>query len=482
MHIKNLKVFFYFIFLLLIFTLSIVIFVKNIDNYGFNYLFLLPLVFLIISVLIFELYIFLFKYFTFTLVYFLYFIRMVIHPLLIHLTNNKVALTLGRNIISDHIIKSNLTNAVILICYEFIIIFIIIYLYYKFINIKPQNIQIKIFTISKMFKQLINIMFIFFIIAICFYPHFLNYFEFFITDQNKTNYEYSKGLIFMKSTIPYFIYWPVLFIINILQIFLPILLILFINNYKNINNRLIKYILSLFVVLLTFIIMTPQKITSIQLSLVLFVILNLLYPYYSKKISFLIILNILFFSFLALSIKVGFTSKSLLNSLFQLSAITNVYFGGVFNVSASLAINNEISYKIILSDILRNIPFINYFFKNIPNTVNIFNNLILGEKQTYLIIPMIGQGKFYFGYIFAPFFSIISILLALYYENKFKNSYTIIGKYLYLYISFIFGLSPIMYNFNILVSFLFNAFFCLILLFISKTLFIYKKTNSIVKI
>jgi len=228
--------------------------------------------------------------------------------------------------------------------------------------------------------------------------------------------------------------------------------------------------------------MTPQKITSIQLSLVLFVILNLLYPYYSKKISFLIILNILFFSFLALSIKVGFTSKSLLNSLFQLSAITNVYFGGVFNVSASLAINNEISYKIILSDILRNIPFINYFFKNIPNTVNIFNNLILGEKQTYLIIPMIGQGKFYFGYIFAPFFSIISILLALYYENKFKNSYTIIGKYLYLYISFIFGLSPIMYNFNILVSFLFNAFFCLILLFISKTLFIYKKTNSIVKI
>lgn len=477
MRIKNFHSIFGFVVFIISFSVSIILFIENYGKQGFNYLFLLPLIYSIITFFLSSISKRLVNRLLFILLYGLYFVRMVLQPFLILLSNYSIVLGGRTQAISDFIIISNLPSAVILMCYEFVIVFFTLYLYYNNLNVKnhfsPINEDLKT---TLLFKEIITSLLLFIGGVIFIYPQFTNYFEFFISNQNKVNFEYSRGLIFMKKTIPYYIYWLVLFILDLLQIYLPILIVYFIHKRIRPYSYFLAYVSSLVILFFTFVIMTPQRMTSIQLSLVLFVILNILYPKTTKQLSPFISPLIITFAIIALLIKVNFIEHSKTDSLCYLSGIMNAYFSGPFNVSASLSITHGFSFNIVASDILRNIPFLNYFFKDMPNSVNLFNKTVLGENQTYLIFPMIGQGKFYFGYIFAPLFSFISIVLALYFERKFEVSNSIIGKYIFLYISILFGLSLVMYNFNILISFLFNALFCLILLRISQIRFFAKKT------
>lgn len=476
MRIKNFHSIFSFIVFIISFSVSIILFIENYGKHGFNYLFLLPLTYSIVTLFLSAVIKLQIKKLLFILLYGLYFVRMVLQPFLIHLSDYSIVLGGRTQVISNFIIIRNLPSAVILMCYEFVIIFFTLYLYYNKLNTKnyfsPVNEDLKT---TLLFKEIIASLLFLIGSVILVYPQVTNYFEFFISNQSKTNFEYSKNLIYMKRTIPYYIYWLVLFVLDLLQIFLPILMVSFI--YKKIRpySYFIAYVFSLVILFFTFTIMTPQRMTSIQLSFVLFVILGMLYPKITKQLSPFIFSLIIVFTILALLIKVNFTENSKINSLSYLSGIINAYFSGPFNISASLSITHSISFNIVVSDILRNIPFLSYFFKDIPNSVNLFNKTVLGENQTYLIFPMIGQGKFYFGYFLAPVFSIMSIVFAFYFERKYETSNSIIEKYIFLYIAILFVMSPVMYNFNILVSFLFKVLFCLILLSISRIRFITKK-------
>ncbi|MGJ0283781.1 hypothetical protein ACRX5L_07000 [Staphylococcus ureilyticus] len=108
------------------------------------------------------------------------------------------------------------------------------------------------------------------------------------------------------------------------------------------------------------------------------------------------------------------------NKLVDLTDTLQVYLGGVYNVAMSLDItspNNNPLYLII--DIMRSAIGPNILLKNMNfvNSVHLFNERIFQSNLVSQILPMIGQGKLYLGYIFAPLLGVLFIFIATYFTK-----------------------------------------------------------------
>lgn len=109
------------------------------------------------------------------------------------------------------------------------------------------------------------------------------------------------------------------------------------------------------------------------------------------------------------------------NSLVDITDTFQVYVGGVYNVA--IAIETKLFYpaandiSVLFFDIFRPMIGINFFIKDLPFLYsNIYFNrrIRIDSDLVSQIIPMIGQGHLFFGFVFAPIFSIIIIRLYYY--------------------------------------------------------------------
>ncbi|QUI21960.1 hypothetical protein HZI73_06435 [Vallitalea pronyensis] len=113
------------------------------------------------------------------------------------------------------------------------------------------------------------------------------------------------------------------------------------------------------------------------------------------------------------------------NGLLDITDTFQVYTGGPYNVAIAVETKsyfpeaNDVS--VLFFDIFRPMIGVNFLVKELPfQYSNIFYNkrLWLDIDRRSQILPMIGQGNLFFGFILAPLFSLFFIRLHYYFEKK----------------------------------------------------------------
>ncbi|MDO4963631.1 MAG: hypothetical protein Q4E75_06040 [bacterium] len=425
-------------------ALSIIFAFSNTDSY-FKYIALLPLFFTFISILNYKVYSAFFKKISITLIIICYYFRMVILPAVSSFYNFD-------SLIRNNNYLNSISHSVFLMIYEFFIVLFFCNIILK----KNDNVEIKKnckgkneeidFTKNKLVIFIVTILTLVLVLMIFLYPSFKSYFRFSfegnINNINLANVNYFN----MKNTIPKIIYWLTIYIINILQILIPISLLDIIYRKKINENK--KFVLSIIIAILVVLISTPERARSIIISMSLLLLIIKLYQNKNKILIYLIIAICLFLMFGALIFKSG---NSFSNT--NLSSILQAYFSGVTNVSVTFLMPDRFNLKILFNDFCTSIPFFSAFFKNWDTSVKIFNNILYAKSgNSDQIIPMIGQGMYYFGVMLSPVISLISVNFAIKCEKKYEKTKNIYLKYLYIYMVIYLSVAPILYNGTILLQ------------------------------
>jgi hypothetical protein len=146
----------------------------------------------------------------------------------------------------------------------------------------------------------------------------------------------------------------------------------------------------------------------------------------------------------------------------ELPDIFNQYFSGTFNVVGAIQTRSEFRDQFPLSnfvgDILSNIVIIGRGFRKDLNASKRFNFIMSGDYFGATILPMIGLGYLYFGYLLSPLLSICFATLLMWCDRKTGETDDVFSKYIFLYASIKAGLFMTS-NAIILVPFFINYFF-----------------------
>lgn len=95
------------------------------------------------------------------------------------------------------------------------------------------------------------------------------------------------------------------------------------------------------------------------------------------------------------------------------------YFAGVNNINTALVLKEESKTSILnmFYDLLSTMPIINHYIDANKVTANMFGNII---SRTDQIIPLLGQGALYFGYILSPLLSLLCVCLTSTFDKKYS--------------------------------------------------------------
>lgn len=155
----------------------------------------------------------------------------------------------------------------------------------------------------------------------------------------------------------------------------------------------------------------------------------------------------------------------------NLSRQFQIYFAGPDSIAGSAATGEYygrlLTGKTFLNDTFLAVNFIRQlpiFLHDQINSTGYYFNLYCSNGNQYgLIVPMVGQGYLYFGFLLSPVFTIICTVIMFMAERKARSSFDIGYRYVFQLLTFYFALSCI-YNYTIVVQNLFNKFFPLFLI------------------
>lgn len=368
---------------------------------GYEYLFLLPLIYLIT---------------------FLLFIRPIIKNigLSFFLATFSIVAFFRYSILSFLIYKSKwyygvsnyspsneqFSNAIIFMCYEVIIYSLAIFIFHKLL-IKSQTTGSVVF--SK--NNFIYFLFIFItIIIVILNPSSLKYFSFISINENFESVD----------TLGSFALVAVVFL-SVSRILIYFIIMKFLVLKIKPTNYILSFVMVASISVINSMIFVGTNRASFILNFVATIII-LIYLYKKTAITFSFIMAAILPPLLGslLSFRQTTTITQGANKLVDLTDTLQVYLGGVYNVAMSLDItspNNNPLYLII--DIMRSAIGPNILLKNMNfvNSVHLFNERIFQSNLVSQILPMIGQGKLYLGYIFAPLLGVLFIFIATYFTK-----------------------------------------------------------------
>ena len=146
------------------------------------------------------------------------------------------------------------------------------------------------------------------------------------------------------------------------------------------------------------------------------------------------------------------------------SSLFDAYFAGPTNVNSSiaLAMESDLGAANIINDALNNMPIVNHFLNPNRTTVYQFNDM-LGRIEPFResgdqIIPLVGQSLIYFGVLLAPLLSVLSVLITFYFDEKFRRDYSYLS-FCYGLIAIWFGVEAMMLNLTINFSWIYIRIF-----------------------
>ncbi len=154
------------------------------------------------------------------------------------------------------------------------------------------------------------------------------------------------------------------------------------------------------------------------------------------------------------------------------------YFGGVENVSTSLAMINNYRSSIGLStffnDVFYSFPFLGSRFTDMGNITPLYFNITYHGYSDNIsqIVPYIGQGVAYLGYVFAPLFSAAVVAFSIICNKKMKRARSEFEYYLWA-MGVYYGATFTMYNINIFFTHVTNRMLpVLILILLNRKRFV----------
>ena len=411
-----------------------------IENVNAILLLFVPLVFFIIFIYIARSY----KYFEFPGMFvfnIICLVRYVVIPILILLDRN-------------YIDNGMLYEGIKLMLYEELVVgFFLVYI--------TQNHYKKLKKKSKEGKRLTNINtevgFAFKIIAVCGVlitltnPSSLNQYNILFFSDTVNVFEYGKYVSGISGTV-----------LNLSKFTVPLVLISYLAR-KNCEkqNALYYYVALIIIISFNLFIFKGVSRNSVVLPGVasLFFIARI-FPDRRKQTFLIFSLAIFVVVFMLTVIKNSYLGA---NSAFSLSGFTRYlesYFVGPrqlgYALQANRVMNDSFSVKTLLNDIFANAPGLSRWFDLNERTTTYYNMVIYNwGKSRDAIIPTIGQGLFYFGYVFSIIPELIFIRLMLVFDKKYFESNDIESVFFLAYFAVRFG-NNFVQNVSILFGFVFS--------------------------
>lgn len=390
-------------------------------------------------------------------------LRYLISPLLISINGIQV-------IGAMYPLEISYTTGINLMLYEIIVIFIVFQLLHKrFYNMDSIN---KIEITRK--PNVTGWLFILFCIGIVIiYPEILGRYSFVLTTNELKSKDFGIDIIS---------FLPLLFQLATLVLTISLINIVYIR-YKS-NPKFIQVISALMITIIisSFIIGTSRFSVVLPLITGLYII-YLLFSKYRRPVIMISVISVVFIILSTSVLKAStiYSGNSTLNSFFnELNSNLQLYFSGVTNVAISVQTNyiyNSFNVESILSDLFRSVVLINSIFHGSSSALIDFNvTFYNGGLARDQILPMIGQGYLYFGFMLAPIFSVSALIILMYFDSKVMSSHKLMYKFIYVYTSLKLGLF-MMTNFTNLLSFLTNYFFVLFLIFYVNDKFVRQQSE-----
>lgn len=409
-----------------------------------------------------------------------YFIRMVLYPLIVILPDYQFP-----NI--NNQVESNIQFSILLQIYEFI--FVISALIFSR-NMKNKNIDgtrsntiVNIDNTHRIRHIIITLSFIGVLLVIV-YPQLLSIFQpvFFFTEESQNNWVINEKIAI--QSIPPLLYYLSTWVLRILRILLVYWVIMVIKiNLPETKRNFFKILLSILSVLTLMLITTNDRASGIFSSIAMILLLTRMYLRQAKMLLKYLVSIISVGALLLLVILPKFKGGSAsmfndsTNAFYFLNQKINAYFSGTINISAALSMPRDEILLYLKGDLLRIVPIVRGFFTEYDLSNTLFNQ-VLGFDTIYFsqIIPNIGQGYYYFGFILAPLFSVILIRLAIKAEKKANFCNDSLGYFAYNYLSIYLAVSPIFYNMQLIMYLILLNVVPIIVMF---ELFKYRKKSKV---
>lgn len=254
------------------------------------------------------------------------------------------------------------------------------------------------------------------------------------------------------------------------------------------KEKYIYPILSIFVVVLDlFFTSGMSRWTIIIPGLTYLVLLMIIFKKHRRTII-IIFGGAISISFFSMTMIKSFGNKDISNSITSeanlnwLAEYIRAYFIGPKSVALSYPVNeyfkslNINSITIMFNDIFSSVPGISSLTTYEYSTPYVFNYFIYyNHIAKDAIVPLISQGYVYFGFIFAPILSCLSVIMMMWLEKKAVDDPTdIIKFYICTYVSLWFA-RGITLNITIIFSHFFNRFCLLYLIYLINKYIALKK-------
>jgi hypothetical protein len=404
-------------------------------------------------------------------------IRYLITPLIMNISNEYSATFNGANTYySQQIIGIELT------IYEMVFMFVTIELCMHFIYTKTNKIISKE-NINKRAFNYPNIIYIISmgigLLGLLLYPNLLEGFNILFV---KTNLNISNE----KTIAMIFSYF-----LEFIQVFIFIIVVKY-SLYRKTINRRYSLILLLIVSIINITFMWSSNRMSIFIVAgTTLVILLYAFPerkkfFYLMILSISIIMVVLLSNYRLFGIVGSQINTEAFGGYFNLknfSTQLQIYFAGPDSVAAAVATkefySSAITVKTFLNDTFIGVRFIQslpiFKYDSTNSTVNYFNLISCNGYNMGLIIPMIGQGYAYFGFLLSPVFTVFSTILLFLSERKAKSVKDIGLKYVFAFLTFNFVIFP-MYNYTLMMQNVFGRIIPLFLI-VWVNQYIYVKSN-----
>ncbi|CAM4175117.1 hypothetical protein [Listeria booriae] len=152
-----------------------------------------------------------------------------------------------------------------------------------------------------------------------------------------------------------------------------------------------------------------------------------LFPDHFKKAAILIVSIVTFVVVLIASVRQIVSVSGDLSQLVDFTDTMQVYLGGPYNVAMAIEMKNMFPeaghLSVLFYDIFRPMIGVNIFIKDLPIDFSVlyFNERYFFKDNVSQILPMIGQGNLYFGYLFAPLLSVSFVALAYFFQAQMER-------------------------------------------------------------
>ncbi len=296
--------------------------------------------------------------------------------------------------------------AVLLQC--FVLCVLSLYMHYSQWTVSIVGKSTSVFSYSKKTVLLLLILVFIGIGLIARYPQFIYKFRLVVIGDSQDYFGYLAKSETVKQSMPLLVYHFGLWYIEIMKLLALYLVLIAIRAVCK-HLELLGVLLSLVVILASCIITTEDKAITIFYAICYCLWLAKAYPSQLRRIAVLgcfgsIILILMVFVILPSgSSSGGYFVSSLLSKC-------NAYFNGTINVAGSLEMPTDDLARSFVGDIFRSIPMVNSLFKSYPMSYLVFN-VTLGVDTEYYseIIPIIGQGHYYLGFVGAALLPLLQL-------------------------------------------------------------------------